>query len=189
MYLEIIYYIILLFLISTCFPKGFFKKVRYLSIWLMIFLVMFIAISYKDKLYNNNIVANLIPGQGVFKKKSASFFIADNGHFYIKLDVSGKKIKFLVDTGASDIVLNKKTAKKIGIDIKSLKYNKRYNTANGIVKGASVKISYIALKDVVFNDIFISVNQGKLNEPLLGMKFLKMFKKYEFQGNKLTVYW
>ena len=66
--------------------------------------------------------------------------IASDQHFYIRTQINGVTIKFLIDTGASDVVLSSTDAKKIGINLKKLKFTKQYNTANGTVFGANIRL-------------------------------------------------
>ena len=47
---------------------------------------------------------------------------ASDGHYYVTAEVNGTKIKFLVDTGASDIVLSRVDAARIGFDLDKLAF-------------------------------------------------------------------
>ncbi|MBC7157869.1 MAG: retroviral-like aspartic protease family protein, partial [Rhodobacteraceae bacterium] len=40
----------------------------------------------------------------------------DDGHFHLTLRVGGTPVRFLVDTGASDVVLSEDDARRLGID-------------------------------------------------------------------------
>ena len=93
----------------------------------------------------------------------------------------------MIDTGASDVVINLAQAKKIGINIKKLKFNKLYQTANGISKGATTKIAKLEFASINFKNIPISINSGNQSSALLGMSFLRKFKKYEFYSDKLIL--
>lgn len=70
---------------------------------------------------------------------------APDGHYYLTLDVNGAAIEFLVDTGASQVVLNERDARRAGIDTENLAYLGRAQTANGEVRTASVWIDEMSL--------------------------------------------
>jgi len=93
----------------------------------------------------------------------------------------------MIDTGASDISISLKDAKKIGVNIKNLEFNKRYQTANGIALGASISLKEMEVGEIKFFDLTASVNGGDMNNSLLGMSFLKRLKKYEFYQDQLIL--
>ena len=139
-------------MLFSCGTKNIKRNLIYLSIWLVIFLVLFIIFSYREFFLNNRIIAQLRPGYAIYNQKndSISFYAAEDGHFYANLYVNKVKIRFLLDTGASNIVLSKQDAKKANINIDNLKYNKRYSTANGIVLGARINLPILAVQDKFF---------------------------------------
>ena len=62
-----------------------------------------------------------------------------DGHYHLTLTINGAAVDFLVDTGASDIVLTQSDAEKIGFDTKQLEYWGTASTANGTVRLAVVR--------------------------------------------------
>ena len=54
-----------------------------------------------------------------------------DGHYYLPMLVNSKPVTFLVDTGASQIVLSAQDAERVGIDPDQLNYFGRAITANG----------------------------------------------------------
>ena len=80
-------------------------------------------------------VANVTPRQGIeqLDSRAISFYASEDGHYYIEADVEGTAILFLVDTGASDVVLTKADAERLRYEPDHLDYTKLYNTANGTV--------------------------------------------------------
>jgi len=49
-----------------------------------------------------------------------------DGHFCINGRANGKRIRFMIDTGASDITISPQAAQRIGIDLKKLQFTQRY---------------------------------------------------------------
>ena len=70
---------------------------------------------------------------------------AEDGHFYIDLTIDNTPIQFLVDTGASSLVLTKSDAARLGFDPQTLDFNGEAFTANGRVLTAAVTLGAIAL--------------------------------------------
>lgn len=108
-----------------------------------------------------------------------------DGHYYLVLEIDGHPIEFVVDTGASDIVLSQEDARDVGIDPNSLDYSGIAYTANGSVRTA--RVSNLRLGDIVDQDVTVLVNQGDLSGSLLGMSYLQRFEKIEISHGKLIL--
>ena len=68
-----------------------------------------------------------------------------DGHFHAELEVNGKPVRFMVDTGASDIVLSRRDAERVGLDPGALTFPGRAMTANGAVGTAAVRLGVVKL--------------------------------------------
>lgn len=110
-----------------------------------------------------------------------------DGHYRLALDLNGVAVNFVVDTGASEIVLSKADAQKAGFDPEKLPYYGRANTANGEVRTAPVTIDEIRLGDMVDTAVSASVNGGDLDQSLLGMSYLQRFREITISGGKLIL--
>ncbi|MEX1107962.1 MAG: TIGR02281 family clan AA aspartic protease, partial [Dongiaceae bacterium] len=118
---------------------------------------------------------------------SIEFQRANDGHFHVDAEVEGVLIRFLVDTGASEVVLSQADAERLGFDIAALEYTQRYNTANGIVWGAPVRLREMRLGDIVVEDVRASVNSGEMDGSLLGMSFLSKLSGFSVEGDRLIL--
>ncbi len=190
---QFIYLILLLvFLANTLI---FNKKIKtskillQLSCWLGIILFTIALYSFRHEFINikDRIASELFPSNALRVNSQIRINISKDNHYYIDLLINNKNIRFLIDTGASDLVLNQKDAKKIGINLNNLHFNKIYQTANGSTKGASIILDEINIKGLIFRDISASVNLAKMETSLMGMRFLKNFKKYEFYQDRLII--
>jgi aspartyl protease family protein len=96
-----------------------------------------------------------------------------NGHFEVEARVDGRRIEFLVDTGASHIALRESAAARLGIYPRPADYTVRVSTANGITKAARVQLRSVEVGDIVVRDVpaIVHSDQG-LGVNLLGMSFL-----------------
>lgn len=112
---------------------------------------------------------------------------AEDGHYYLTAEVNNAKIRFVIDTGATQIVLTGDDAEAAGIDTGSLVYFGRANTANGEVRTASVRLDRFAIGPVEDFDIRALVNSGEMNGSLLGMSYLQEFSSMEFRNGELLL--
>ncbi len=112
---------------------------------------------------------------------------ARDGHFHAELAVNGTPVRFMVDTGATVIVLSRKDAAAAGIDPDSLLYLGRARTANGTVRTAPVRLDSLALAGRVDRDVPATVSDGDLGISLLGMSFLDRFSRIEIAGDEMRL--
>ena len=110
-----------------------------------------------------------------------------NGHFHLTLSLNGTNVDFLVDTGASDVVLSKSDAVRIGLDLDDLAFLGTARTANGDVRTAYTIVDDVALGPVVFRNVGVSVNSGEMGGSLLGMSYLNRFSRIEIAGDRMRL--
>lgn len=111
------------------------------------------------------------------------------GHFVIEADVDGADIRFMVDTGATEVVLTPEDAARIGFDLRARHFTRQFNTAGGVIRAAPVTLRRLRIGQLVLRDVEAWVNEAPLFVSLLGMSFLKRLDGYEVQDGKLILYW
>ena len=112
---------------------------------------------------------------------------ANDGHYYVTLDIDDTPVRFVIDTGASDVVLTQDDARKIGIDVDNLFFGGIANTANGEVSTARVKLHNVRLGEITDPVVAASVNAGEMDTSLLGMSYLQRYNKIELGGGKMIL--
>jgi aspartyl protease family protein len=110
-----------------------------------------------------------------------------DGHFHADLAVNGTPVRFMVDTGATDIVLRPEDAEAAGIDTANLVYLGRAMTANGMVRTAPVRLRSLGLGERVDTDVRATVTEGEMPVSLLGMAYLDRFERVEIAGGELRL--
>lgn len=166
------------------------EAARHLLIWTGIALLLVLGYSFRAEfaLLLHRLGGELMPARAIIKEKGVvEFRASDDGHFYINADVNGKPVRFMLDTGASDIVLTPEAADRIGLRKDRLSYTKFYQTASGLVRGAPVRLDELRVGPIVFHDIPASVNEAPMQNSLLGMVFLKNLSGYEVWGDTLAL--
>jgi aspartyl protease family protein len=190
---QVIYYIVLIVvLLASIFGrsrKEISSQLKMLLVWVGIIAVVSAIVIYWGDVKNTKFYAAIVPGESIKGEDGSMYFIrASDGHFYINSQVNDKEIRFMVDTGASDIALTTEDAETLGFEKDKLHFNKIYNTANGTTRGASIKLDSIKVGEVTFHNVSASVNEGKLDTSLLGMSLLDRFRSYKIEGDKLIIY-
>jgi clan AA aspartic protease (TIGR02281 family) len=118
-----------------------------------------------------------------------SFPADGNGHFLINAVVNGEDVRFVVDTGATDVVLGINTAKRLGYDPDTLDFSKRYQTANGLADGAPVTLREIRIGSLSLYEVPATIVRQPLPVALLGNSFLSRLSGHEVRDGRLTMYW
>lgn len=109
-----------------------------------------------------------------------------DGHYYVTLQINGTDVYFLVDTGASGMVLTMEDAERIGLDPENLAFLGEASTANGVVRTAMVTLPVVELGPFRNLDFRAYVNEGELSESLLGMDYLGQFR-IELAGERMIL--
>lgn len=153
------------------------------AIWALIFVGAIAAAGLWE-----DISDDLQPQQAVFSNQGRVEIPRHfDGHYYMTLDVNGTAIDFVVDTGATEIVLRKEDAVKAGLDLNTLQYFGRANTANGEVRTALVRLDQVSIGAVGDTNVPAYVNDGELFQSLLGMSYLSRWDRLEIENNKLVL--
>ncbi|MFY0595848.1 MAG: TIGR02281 family clan AA aspartic protease [Cognatishimia sp.] len=128
------------------------------------------------------------PQQIVFTDRTAIEITQQiDGHYYLKASLNGAPVDFVVDTGATSIVLSQEDAKRVGFDPDDLKFTGRARTANGVVATASVIVDDFAVGPFRDQNVLAEVNQGSLDISLLGMSYLSNYGQITISGGKMTL--
>ncbi|HEY6670767.1 MAG TPA: TIGR02281 family clan AA aspartic protease, partial [Methyloceanibacter sp.] len=148
--------------------------------WLALGLGLVTLYAYKDDLMPiaARVVGELLPGSAMTVEESTNGLTEVrlrrrlDGHFTANVEVNGKTISMIVDTGASTIVLRPEDAAKAGIDVSRLTYKVPVLTANGRTVAARVYVDKVAIGPLDRQRVEALVAQpGAMTQSLLGMSF------------------
>ena len=193
----IIYALILLLLVGGGILSRYKGKIsgmaRDIAIWLFIFLIIGVGYSYRFEVKQiyNRFVGNLFTtsAQSVVGEPYRYWVNRDkNSHFIIDILTEGRTITYLVDTGATQVVLTPKAARAIGLNPEDMNYSRMISTANGITQAAPIQLLSMRIGDIEIRNVSALVAlPGNLNENLLGMSFLNKLKSYQFRDDRLIL--
>ena len=110
-----------------------------------------------------------------------------DGHYYVTAAVNGVPVDFVIDTGASDVVLSQADAARAGLAPDTLAYLGTALTANGAVRTAAVRLGTVNLSGIEDRNVRAVVNQGVMEGSLLGMGYLGLYARIEIEGGKLIL--
>ncbi|MFQ5622772.1 MAG: TIGR02281 family clan AA aspartic protease [Paracoccaceae bacterium] len=152
-------------------------------IWGLIFLGFIAVYGFRD-----TITSQLFPSRiERIGQDRAVLRRAGDGHFYGDVRVNGQSIRFIVDTGATAIVLSQRDAARAGIDTARLDYLGTATTANGTVRTAAVRLERVDFADWTDFDVPAHVSAGEMDGSLLGMSYLSRFSRIEIAGDRLVL--
>jgi aspartyl protease family protein len=159
------------------------RTARMAMVWGMIFVGMVAIYGLWD-----DIRYDVLPQQAVLADESAIVVPrSSDGHFHLTLMLNGEPVEFLVDTGATDMVLSLADARRAGLDPDNLAFLGTARTANGTVKTAFTTIDQVSLGPVRLGNVRAAVNGGEMRGSLLGMSFLNRFDRLEIADNTLRL--
>lgn len=164
-------------------------------LWLAIFLITMTGYMYRYELQDmvSRVSGGLMPGSPIAEisadgREQALLIRTRGGHFEAIGSVNGAPVRFLVDTGASLIVLSNRDAADAGIATETLSYTAPVTTANGRTTAARITLDEIAIGEIRRKGLQAMVGRpGALDQSLLGMSFLSTLTSFEFRGDRLLL--
>jgi len=167
---------------------------RQLLVWVGIVIALVAGYEYRFELQNvaSRVSAGLIPGAPMTATDAEGGQIVtisrNRRHFSTSARVNGAELRFIVDTGASTVVLTHEDAAEVGFATETLDYAVPVATANGMTRAAPVRIERMEVGGIVRTDVAALVaERGQLFENLLGMNFLDTLAGFEVRGDRLIL--
>ena len=110
--------------------------------------------------------------------------VADNR---VAARVNGVPVLFLVDTGASDVILTQRDAERLGYDLFALRFTRLHGRQQRRVRRAHSARGCLRIGDLVVSGVRASVSGGELASSLLGMSYLRRLRSYTVEGDRLIL--
>ena len=97
------------------------------------------------------------------------------GHFHANGAINGQSVRFMVDTGATLVAMDKYEAERLGLDYKNGRRGIT-RTANGDVPVYATKLASVRIGDVLVYNVDAVVSPAPMPYILLGNSFLTRFQ-------------
>ena len=111
---------------------------------------------------------------------------APSGHFHTQALVNGEPVDFVVDTGATSVVLTMRDARRIGIDFDPDQFEVIGTGASGPVRGQEVVIERVSVDGKEVQTLRGAVLEG-LGVSLLGQAYLSRISSVEMAGDEMVL--
>jgi aspartyl protease family protein len=156
--------------------------------WIAIFAALFAIFSFRFEFISiwervkadiSGTAGQSISGEAIELRRQ------DDGHYWIMVDINGKPVRFMVDSGATMTAINATTARDAGIEADG--YPIILSTANGRVaaKRANVQSLVVGPHRIENHPVVVSESFGDIN--LLGMNFLNSMQSWRVEANVMII--
>lgn len=110
------------------------------------------------------------------------------GQYQVEGSIDGRRMDFIVDTGASVVALRERDASRLGIHPSPRDYTASVSTANGMTKAAMVQLPSLDVGGIrVFGVRAMVLPDQALSDNLLGMSFLSRVRRFEMANGRLVM--
>jgi len=154
--------------------------------WVAIFAAGFVLFAFRD---NFTWVAQRLraeaDGTPVSQGREMRIPMAIDGHFWVKAELNGQDVRFLVDSGATTTTIDRNTARAAGVEI-SQRRDQYVRTGNGVIRVASARADEIKIGTITRHDVALEVaDNDDLN--VLGMNYLSTLSRWGVEGRWLIL--
>jgi|JI8StandDraft_2_1071088.scaffolds.fasta_scaffold03978_6 aspartyl protease family protein len=160
-------------------------RLRHLLLWALLFTGVAAGYSLWDgvRLTQTTVQTS---GEGMVVRRGL------DGHFHLTLEIVGasgqaQPVRFIVDTGATQMVLTRADAQRLGYGERDLRFTGTAQTANGTTRTATVTLPQVSLAGHQSSRVRALVNEGELHSSLLGMGYLERFASLEITRDQLRI--
>lgn len=174
--------LVLMGLIPRLREIGLMRTLKMSLSWIIIFAGLLLIVAEWDR-----VRSALDPASPVSSGNVVRIAARDDGHYYVRALVNDQTVLFMIDTGATDIVLTEATAGRLGYNAVDLRFDGVAETANGAVRVASIRLDDLSVGSIAIGSVPASVTRGALTTNLLGMRFLNTLSGWRVENGKLIL--
>ena len=154
--------------------------------WLAIFGAGFVLFTFRDDL---GMVAQRLKteatGEPIVAGREVRIPMAIDGHFWVKGEINGTPVKFLVDSGATVTTIDRATALRAGASVAEAR-DQMVRTGNGFIKVARGRAKTLTIAAIERDDVGLHIVEGdEMN--VLGMNFLSTLTRWGVEGRWLIL--
>jgi len=156
--------------------------------WISIFATLFAIFSFRFEFIGiwERVKADIsgTAGQNI-SSEAIELRRQDDGHYWLMVDINGKPVRFMLDSGATMTAINATTASEVGVEADG--YPIILNTANGRItaKRGVVRSLSVGPHSIENHQVVVSERFGDVN--VLGMNFLNSMQSWRVEANMMIL--
>jgi aspartyl protease family protein len=154
--------------------------------WVAIFGAGFILFTFRDNLgwVAQRLKAEAV-GTPVTQAGETRIPMAVDGHFWVRADVNGRPVRFLIDSGATMTTIDRATAQAAGVAIDPNR-SQLVRTGNGMIRVSNGRADSLEVGGIERRGIAVQITErDDLN--VLGMNFLSSLDRWGVEGRWLIL--
>jgi aspartyl protease family protein len=154
--------------------------------WIAIFGAGFVLFTFRDDLgYVAQRLKAEATGEPVVEGEEVRIPMAIDGHFWVEGSLNGRRIKFLVDSGATMTTIGRDTAEAAGVTVSSDR-EQLVRTGNGMLRVATGQAGVLAVGPIERTNVGLHIaDHDDLN--VLGMNYLSTLERWGVEGRWLIL--
>lgn len=154
--------------------------------WIAIFGAGFVLFTFRDDLgYVAQRLKAEATGEPVVEGHEVRIPMAIDGHFWVEGSLNGRRIKFLVDSGATMTTIGRETAEAAGVSV-SANRGQLVRTGNGMLRVATGRADTLAVGPIERSNVGLHIaDHEDLN--VLGMNYLTTLERWGVEGRWLIL--
>jgi len=154
--------------------------------WIAIFSAGFVLFTFRDDLgYVAQRLKAEATGEPVVEGREVRIPMAIDGHFWVEASLNGRRIKFLVDSGATMTTIGRDTAEAAGVTV-SANRGQLVRTGNGMLRVATGRANSLTIGPIERSNVGLHIaDHEDLN--VLGMNYLSTLDRWGVEGRWLIL--
>lgn len=126
-------------------------------------------------------------GQGCVRGEALTVHADRDGHFQIAVEVDGRYVPMMIDTGATRVVLPQEEAARLGLQLGGAR-KVPVATANGTVEATLVRVNRMKIGPICMASVEVLVMPpGRLHVGLIGMSVIGQLNRFEMSRTRLVL--
>ena len=165
------------------------QSLKMFAAWALIFLAAFVAFTVKDDLMDlgRRVVQEARGGATTVEAgKTLRIRQSDDGHFWVDGLLNGRRVRFLIDSGATTTSISADAARSAGIQPSS-DFPSLVQTANGVVAVQRGSAERLVVGNIERRDLDVDISETFGDTNVLGMNFLSSLAGWGVEGRWLVL--
>ena len=154
--------------------------------WVAIFGAGFVLFTFRDDLgFIAQRLKTEATGEPIVAGREVRIPMAIDGHFWVKGEINGAPVTFLVDSGATVTTIDRATALRAGATVADAR-DQMVRTGNGFIKVARGRAQSLKIAAIERDNVGLHIVEGdEMN--VLGMNFLSTLTRWSVEGRWLIL--